>query len=250
MSILEEAAVVPRKGATLELAVLGLLQETPLHGYELRKRLNLLLGWTRLLSYGSLYPALKRMLRAGWITEVATSNAVSRRQRIVYQITPAGTEFFASEITEAGPAAWEDETFNMRFAFFSRTDAGVRLRILEGRRSRLQERLDRAQALHGEDDRYVSELRRHSIESVEREVRWLNDLIEAERSNADRAGARKPAKARPVGKVTPARRVAAPPTAGTAQAAPAAAPPPAPATTPAATPATTPAVAAETTEIS
>src|SRR3954464_6799286 len=185
-------ATVARKGEALEMAVLGLLHESPLHGYELRKRLNLLLGWTRLLSYGSLYPALKRMLRAGGITEVATSNAGSRRQRIVYQITPAGTEFFTTEITEAGPAAWEDETFNMRFAFFSRTDATVRLRILEGRRSRLQERLDRARTLHGEDDRYVSELRRHSIESVEREVRWLTELIEAERSSADRAGQRNP----------------------------------------------------------
>ena len=85
----------------------------------------------------------------------------------------------------------------MRFAFFSRTDAGVRLRILEGRRSRLQERLDRATSLHGEDDRYVSELRRHSIESVEREVRWLTELIEAERSSADRTGTRKQA-AKPV----------------------------------------------------
>src|SRR5689334_19742452 len=178
---------MPSKGATLELAVLGLLQESPLHGYELRKRLNLLLGWTRLLSYGSLYPALKRMLRAGWITEVvAASPAVSRRQRIVYQITPAGTEYFASEITDAGPAAWEDENFNMRFAFFSRTDASVRLRILEGRRSRLQERLDRARSLHGGQDRYVTELQRHAAESVEREVRWLTDLIEAERSSADR----------------------------------------------------------------
>ena len=180
-----------RKGAALEMAVLGLLHESPLHGYELRKRLNLLLGWTRLLSYGSLYPALKRMLRAGWITEVTTmSSAVSRRQRIVYQITPAGTEYFASEITEAGPAAWEDESFNMRFAFFSRTDAGVRMRILEGRRSRLQERLDRARSLHGGSDRYVTELQRHAIESVEREVRWLTDLIEAERTSSDRSGSR------------------------------------------------------------
>jgi len=231
---------VPRKGATLELAVLGLLQETPLHGYELRKRLNLLLGWTRLLSYGSLYPALKRMLRAGWITEVATS-AASRRQRIVYQITPAGIEFFTSEITEAGPTAWEDETFNMRFAFFSRTDAGVRLRILEGRRSRLQERLDRARSLHGEDDRYVSELRRHSIESVEREVRWLTELIEAERANADRAGQRLHPGGRPAAK--PARRPSPAPPTATGPAAPPAAPPPA-------APATTPAAPAETTEIS
>jgi DNA-binding PadR family transcriptional regulator len=181
----------PSKGATLELATLGLLQESPLHGYELRKRLNLLLGWTRLLSYGSLYPALKRMLRAGWITEVvATSPAVSRRARIVYQITPAGTEYFAGEITDSGPAAWEDENFNMRFAFFSRTDAAVRLRILEGRRSRLQERLDRTRTLAGGADRYQTELRRHAAESVEREVRWLTDLIEAERSNADRSGGR------------------------------------------------------------
>ena len=124
------------KGATLELAVLGLLHDSPLHGYELRKRLNLLLGWTRLLSYGSLYPALKRMLRAGLVTEVATASpGVSRRQRIVYQITPAGSEYFAGKITDVGPSAWEDEDFNMRFAFFSRTDSEVRLRILEGRRS-------------------------------------------------------------------------------------------------------------------
>jgi DNA-binding PadR family transcriptional regulator len=170
-----------RKAASLELAVLGLLHESPLHGYELRKRLNLLLGWGRLLSYGSLYPALKRLLRAGWITEVTAPAAVSRRQRIVYQITPAGRQYFGEEITDDGPAAWEDESFNTRFAFFSRTDADVRLRVLEGRRSRLQERLDRARHAGGGDDRYLSELRRHSIESVEREVKWLGDLINAER---------------------------------------------------------------------
>ena len=71
----------------------------------------------------------------------------------------------------------------MRFAFFSRTDSDVRLRILEGRRSRLQERLDRARRSRGPAgaDRYVTELQRHAIESVEREVRWLTDLIAAER---------------------------------------------------------------------
>ena len=183
------------KSATLELAVLGLLHDSPLHGYELRKRLNLLLGWTRLLSYGSLYPALKRMLRAGLVAEVATTSAgVSRRQRIVYQLTPAGTEYFGNKITDVGPSAWEDEDFNMRFAFFSRTDSDVRLRILEGRRSRLQERLDRARTSRGPvgADRYVSELQRHSIESVEREVRWLTDLIAAERAVPEASPATRP----------------------------------------------------------
>jgi DNA-binding PadR family transcriptional regulator len=185
-----------RKAASLELAVLGLLHESPLHGYELRKRLNLLLGWGRLLSYGSLYPALKRLLRGGWITEVAaTSPGVSRRQRIVYQITPDGRQHFGEQITDTGPSAWEDDSFNTRFAFFSRTDADVRLRVLEGRLSRLQERLDRAQHSGrggSGDDRYLSELRRHSIESVEREVKWLTDLINAERSS-DRSAEEAPA---------------------------------------------------------
>ena len=44
-----------------------------MHGYELRKRLNLMLGWGRVLSYGSLYPTLKKMLRGALIEEIARS---------------------------------------------------------------------------------------------------------------------------------------------------------------------------------
>ncbi|MCW2499747.1 MAG: putative PadR family transcriptional regulator, partial [Frankiales bacterium] len=53
----------------LELAVLGLLHESPLHGYELRQRLKATLGSFRAFSYGSLYPTLRRMKDAGWIAE-------------------------------------------------------------------------------------------------------------------------------------------------------------------------------------
>lgn len=183
---------MPRRGDTLELAVLGLLHEAPMHGYELRKQLNAVLGWGRVLSYGSLYPALKRMLRAGLIVEESASNAasgggVSRRQRITYELTDAGNARFAALMGEAGPAAWEDDSFDVRFAFFSRTDMEIRLRILEGRRSRLEERLERVQSqlerTRKQMDRYAMELQRHGVESVEREVRWLSDLIAAERDS-------------------------------------------------------------------
>jgi len=53
----------------LELAVLGLLHEAPLHGYELRQRLKATLGTFRAFSYGSLYPTLRRMKEQGWICE-------------------------------------------------------------------------------------------------------------------------------------------------------------------------------------
>jgi DNA-binding PadR family transcriptional regulator len=177
---------VARRGETLELAVLGLLHESPMHGYELRKRLNAVLGWGRVLSYGSLYPALKRLLRAGWIAEHVDDTPVSRRQRIVYELTGAGNERFASLMAEAGPSAWEDDSFDVRFAFFSRTDFEIRLRILEGRRTRLQERLERVQGqlerTQKQMDRYATELQRHGVEQVEREVRWLSELINAERT--------------------------------------------------------------------
>ena len=185
-----------RRGETLELAVLGLLHESPLHGYELRKRLNVVLGWSRVLSYGSLYPALKKLLRAGYIAEDVSASplATSRRQRITYALTPAGEERFAKLMAESGPASWEDDNFDVRFAFFSRTDIAVRLRILEGRRSRLEERLAKVQAqlekTQQKVDRYAVELQRHSMESVEREVRWLSDLINAERDGAHGGGTR------------------------------------------------------------
>jgi DNA-binding PadR family transcriptional regulator len=176
-----------RRAETIELAVLGLLHEGPMHGYELRKRLNLMLGWGRVLSYGSLYPTLKKMLRGALIEEATTTVApVTRRPRIVYQLTEAGQREFERLMMEVGPTAWEDDNFDIRFAFFSRTDMEIRLRVLEGRRTRLQERLERVQSqlsmTQKEVDRYAVELQRHGVESVEREVRWLSDLINAERS--------------------------------------------------------------------
>ncbi len=158
-----------------------------MHGYELRKRLNLMLGWGRVLSYGSLYPALKKMLRSNWIAErsMPSSGVASRRPRIVYQLTEAGESEFVRLMSEVGPTAWDDDNFDIRFAFFGRTDMEIRLRVLEGRRSRLQERLTKVQSelslTQKEMDRYAAELQRHGVESVEREVRWLSDLINAER---------------------------------------------------------------------
>lgn len=178
------------KSTVLETAVLGLLNDAPLHGYELRKRLNLLLGSFRALSYGSLYPCLKslatRNFIAGQASDDAPPHALSgKRARIVYILTAEGLEHLQSVLASSGPAAWEDESFDVRFAFFSQTDSETRIRILEGRRSRLNERLEavRDSSARTRDrlDEYTLELQRHGLEQVEREVRWLDGLINTER---------------------------------------------------------------------
>jgi DNA-binding PadR family transcriptional regulator len=170
-----------------------------MHGYELRKRLSAVLGAFRALSYGSLYPCLHELLAAGLIAEeqdeagpltpaTATGTARSRsgrRSLKAYRLTAEGKERLAELLGEGGPAAWEDDGFGVHFAFFGQTRADVRLRILEGRRSRLEERMEAIRAAFTRTrervDSYTLELHRHGLESVEREVRWLNELIASER---------------------------------------------------------------------
>ena len=177
----------------LEIAVLGLLNESPMHGYELRKRLSSLLGAFRAFSYGSLYPTLRRLQEAGWIDEEAPLDEPaggfagrSRRGKRVYKLTAEGKEHFASLLAEVGPEAYDDEGFGTRLAFFAQTRSDIRLQILEGRRQRMAEQADGMRASMARTrermDRYTRQLQEHGLESVDREVRWLTELIESERT--------------------------------------------------------------------
>jgi DNA-binding PadR family transcriptional regulator len=174
----------------LELAILGLLHEAPVHGYELRKQLGLRLGGFRAFSFGSLYPALRRLVRAGLIVEdqqpEAEQASWSRRARRIYRITAEGKERLAELLTECGPQSWDDDGFGVHLAFFSRTPAETRMRILEGRRRAVEERregLRTALARAGEQiDRYTRELHQLGLDTSEREVRWLNELIAHEQA--------------------------------------------------------------------
>jgi len=178
----------------LEMAVLGQLNESPMHGYELRKRLATLLGAFRAFSYGSLYPTLRRLSEAGWISEeapiaaTAGTAARARRGKRVYRLTADGKDHLAELLAEVGPDAFDNEGFGARLAFFAQTRSDIRLQILEGRRRRVEEQRDGMKstlARTGERlDRYTRELHEHGLESVDREVRWLNELIEHERSDA------------------------------------------------------------------
>ena len=186
----------------LDFAVLGLLYEAPMHGYELRKQLGVRLGGFRAFSYGSLYPALRRLVRAGLIVEQVETpepedearqtgwplrGRQSRsRNRRVYALTAEGKERFAEMLADPGPQTWEDEGFGIHMTFFSRTPADTRIRILEGRRRRVEERregLRAALARAGEQiDRYTRELHQLGLDASEREVRWLNELIASEQA--------------------------------------------------------------------
>jgi DNA-binding PadR family transcriptional regulator len=188
----------------LEFAILGLLQQSPMHGYELRKELAQILGGLRSISFGSLYPALKRLRAAGYITTddpdpgtplpADAPPLTGRRGKVVYRITAEGKERFAELAGQTGPEIYDDGgLFGVHLAFFRHTAADARLRILEGRRRTVERQREGLRAslarTRARLDRYTIELQRHGLESVDREVRWLSELIDNERINSQQGGA-------------------------------------------------------------
>jgi DNA-binding PadR family transcriptional regulator len=198
----------------LELAILGLLKELPLHGYELKKRLNDTLGHVWGVSYGSLYPALARLERMGAIEvvdpppapapggipmpatgSIAGAAAAARlrrptlrrsgRTRKAYRIAAAGQALF-NELLRADPTPGADENraFALKLAFCRHLEPPARLELLQRRRSQLAEKLARGrQALAS--DRYTRALIEHETTTAERDLEWVDSLIAAERGPTD-----------------------------------------------------------------
>ena len=166
----------------IELAILGLLKEQPMHGYQLNRELSEQLGGLWRVSYGSLYPSLRRLERQGAITSEQGTGA---RRKTVYAITPEGERLFL-ELLEETPQEnqTEDARFRVRLAFFRYLPPETRVRLLERRRQALETRLDDVKA-HLRDaattDDYQRALLDHARVGTESDISWLTDLIRTER---------------------------------------------------------------------
>lgn len=103
--------------STLSLAILGLISQRPLTGYDLRKIfLTTPMGHFS-SSPGAIYPALRRIEEAGWIRG---REGAGQRQRVVYELAPGGREVLKRHLSR--PVTPEDITWHMddlmmRFAF-------------------------------------------------------------------------------------------------------------------------------------
>ena len=195
----------------LELAILGLLKEQELHGYELKKRLGEALGPLSRVSFGSLYPALARLESAGAVKAVEAADgpapvipmtgsiggevaafrarraATARggRGKKVYGITERGERLF-EELLETDAAAGDDDrAFNLKLAFARYLPPEARLGLLERRRAHLVERLAKARTSIRSSrqrlDTYTRSLMEHGTETTERDISWLDSLIATER---------------------------------------------------------------------
>ncbi len=196
-----------RRSDVLELAVLGLLDDAPMHGYHLRKHVTALLEpWGSAVSFGTLYPALRRLLAAGFAAATDDGGeARGRRARVVYSLTQRGRRHLRQALADPIPTLGDDECFGVRYAFFSLLRPDERVRVLEVRKAGLLDRLTAARVPDGCRTGMLRDPYRHAWalrgrESVENELRWTETCLAVERA-ASEAASRPPHEPEPA--VTP-----------------------------------------------
>lgn len=194
----------------IDLAILGLLTEQELHGYELKKRLAELLSGRASVSFGSLYPALARLEAQGAVKAVEERTVVptapmsgslvgelaafrarvresslrkgTGRGKKVYGITDIGRERLVELL--ADPDVSDDREFTLRVAFARHLPDDARLELFERRRTELLGRRDelRRRSSKAGTDTYLGALRERDAENLVNDLAWLDRLIESERN--------------------------------------------------------------------
>jgi len=193
----------------LDIAILGLLMDRDHHGYEIRTQVRDRLAVSANISFGSIYPALNRLERQGFVEAVVateprgnplstgslsgeraslralrTTQGLGRRSRKVYRITPRGREEFVSIL--ADPATLDDSrNFSLRMALAKYLTPSLRVTLLERRRTDLVGRLAEMRTGAGNEqlDTYARSVMSHAAKGVELDLEWIDNLLSTERSN-------------------------------------------------------------------
>ena len=111
---------VPYRGTLVRMGadhhILGVLKEQPMHGYELRHYLSFIVGHIWQLSYGTLYPALRRLEKRGDLTKQTIRDGKGPAKH-VYGLTPQGEKAFLAQMaaisspTRIKPSASRHDTY-------------------------------------------------------------------------------------------------------------------------------------------
>lgn len=175
----------------LELAILGFLHDAPLHGYELRKRITALTGHVKPVAESTLYPAIKRLEKAGLLAR-ETRPGTGAAPRHVLSLTAGGRTELRRRLAEPAPADITDENRWFTVLAFLRhlDDPGAQAAVLERR----LEFLRRPTSFFYEGDRplraeEVPDPFRRGVLTIARatsaaELAWLRDTLASLRDHS------------------------------------------------------------------
>jgi len=194
---------------SLDLAILGVLAEGELHGYDVKKRIADLPGAPLRTSFGALYPALGRLEGKGFV-KVAEANQPKHRSLIPMPASLAGeAAIFGARKPKAGRGGRrkkiyaiaddgrstltslllddvaDDRSFPLQVAFCSNLAPADRLALFERRRAHLAERAARPTAIPEGIDYYLQALLVRHGNALTADLAWLDQLIQHEKAQLD-----------------------------------------------------------------
>jgi PadR family transcriptional regulator, regulatory protein AphA len=168
---------------SLKFALLGLLAESPKYGYELKRRFEGALGNVWSVSYGQLYPTLRRLAEQGWVTK-KTEPGKKAAEKNIYSIAEKGRKKLDEWLLKPVRSTYRvKDEFTLRFLFFSKLEPSHVLEYLREYRRKTALQRESFQktlaSLQGEIDFFLQEIIRKGIVHLEAEDRWLGDVMES-----------------------------------------------------------------------
>ncbi|SNX56650.1 PadR family transcriptional regulator [Streptomyces sp. TLI_55] len=168
----------------LELAILGFLYDAPLHGYELRKRITALTGHVKPVAESTLYPAIKRLEKAG-LLERATEPGSVAAPRHVLTLTEDGRHELRRRLAEpVRPDITDENRWFTLLAFLRHLeDAPAQAAVLRRRLAFLEEPAsffyegDRPLSAEELDDPFRRGILTIARATSRAELGWLRDTL-------------------------------------------------------------------------
>jgi DNA-binding PadR family transcriptional regulator len=189
----EQAASKRNASPVYELFVLGELMTGPHHGYRLYEIIQRILGPFQHLSWGTLYPLIRRLEQRGFlVSEIVPHPAhVSEGrgpQRKVYRITVTGQERFFALMLEHGDYGRDySDVFTIKLSKFSLLSTTQQLVILRQRSEYLSalrdhyalgtNKLKVNPAISKKELPYLLQIPDYHIHKCEAELEWIESKI-------------------------------------------------------------------------
>ncbi len=166
---------------SLKYALLGFLAESPKYGYEIKQKFEGALGNVWSVSYGQLYPTLRRLSELEWVTK-KTAPGKKAAEKNIYSLAPKGRKKLDEWLLRPLRSNYKvKDEFTLKFLFFNKLPRAVVLEYLRSQLARTAEQRDGFQraldSTRGELDFFLQAIIRKGIVHLEAEIRWLEEVV-------------------------------------------------------------------------
>lgn len=173
----------------MQLIILGQLTEKPSHGYAIKQTLDCIIGMRKKISWGSLYPILKKLGKESLIENVKSRQEGGPAQKN-YSITLKGRSHFLKLMAQADYAAGDGRVrFRYKLLFFDKVSKEIRIKIINDYKNYCQDNIELVeqhlreigeQGFSPKKLPYIAEDLKHSLKILELEKTWADKLLAGE----------------------------------------------------------------------